>query len=337
MCTTPIHHENATSTLQDGEGPSRVVELSGFYMDRYMVTTERFSEFVGNTSYVTDSEKYGWSFVFHLMLSKRQLERITQAVAGAEWWLPVEGAYWRHPEGPQGTDALLDGRANHPVTHVSWNDADAYCRWRGGRLPTEAEWERAAQGDAGSEGSGSMPEQAESSQAGGGSVVAGASLYPWGDDLLDPEGGHRANIWQGGFPHVNTEEDGWRFTSPVDAFPPQNSLGLRDAVGNAWEWVSDWWTVSRSGLPKVNPKGPATGTEKTKKGGSFLCHKDFCYRYRAAARTKTDTDSGASNQGFRCAADLVEEAPLEQPGPHGPSGGKGRGAGDSEQGGSGDL
>ncbi|CAN0324192.1 unnamed protein product [Pylaiella littoralis] len=267
--------------VPDGEGPGRITHLPSFYIDRFMVTNEKFGEFVGNTSYKTDSEKYGWSFVFLPMLSKRQQREIQQAAAGMEWWLPVEGAHWRRPEGPK-TDVSRDGRADHPVTHVSWNDAKAYCHWKGGRLPSEAEWERAAQGDAGDDG-----------------VVP---RYPWGDELT-PQGQHRANVWQGTFPTLNSAEDGFSYTSPVDAFPPQNSLGLRDAVGNAWEWVEDWWTPDRSKYKQNNPRGPKKGVEKTKKGGSFLCHHTYCYRYRPAARTKSDVDSGTSNQGFRCAAD----------------------------------
>ncbi|CAB1118291.1 unnamed protein product [Ectocarpus sp. CCAP 1310/34] len=295
--------------IPDGEGPGRLTSLPSFYIDRFMVTNERFGEFVGNTSYKTDSEKYGWSFVFLPMLSMRQQREIQQAVAGMEWWLPVEGAYWRRPEGPT-TDVFRDGRGNHPATHVSWNDAKAYCRWRGGRLPSEAEWERAAQGDpveAAGEGEGEGEERGRA-----------VPRYPWGDDLT-PEGQHRANIWQGTFPTLNLAEDGFPYTSPVDAFPPQNSLGLRDAVGNAWEWVEDWWTPDRSKYKQNNPRGPKRGTEKTKKGGSFLCHHTYCYRYRPAARTKSDVDSGTSNQGFRCAADVPKTAPR--------SGGGGAGGG----------
>ncbi|CAM9638740.1 unnamed protein product [Choristocarpus tenellus] len=177
--------------LADGEGPSRVVELSDYYIDRYMVTTRDFSEFVSNTSYVTDSEKYGWSFVFHLMLSPSQQRRIHQAVAGAEWWLPVQGASWRYPEGRDGSDALLDGRDNHPATHVSWNDAEAFCKWRGGRLPTEAEWEKAAQGTVVGDENGR-----DDSLSGGEEYLREPSLYPWGDNLKSPGGEHRANTWQ---------------------------------------------------------------------------------------------------------------------------------------------
>lgn len=182
---------------------------------------------------------------------------ISQAVAGAEWWLPVEGATWREPEGP-GTDVFRTGRADHPVVQVSWADAAAYCRWRGGRLPTEAEWEHAC----------------AAQEAPGGPQP----LFPWGDELT-PAGEHRANIWQGVFPHQNTAEDGWRFTAPVDAFAPQNRFGLKNMIGNVWEWVADWWDDQPpSPEPVVDPKGPSSGSEKLKKGGSFLCHKSFCYR-----------------------------------------------------------
>uniref|UniRef100_A0A8C2PDG5 Sulfatase-modifying factor enzyme-like domain-containing protein n=1 Tax=Capra hircus TaxID=9925 RepID=A0A8C2PDG5_CAPHI len=220
------------------------------------------------------AEKFGDSFVFEGMLSEQVKSDIQQAVAAAPWWLPVKGANWRHPEGP---DSTVLHRPDHPVLHVSWNDAVAYCTWAGKRLPTEAEWEYSCRGGLQNR------------------------LFPWGNKL-QPKGQHYANIWQGEFPVTNTGEDGFRGTAPVDAFPP-NGYGLYNIVGNAWEWTSDWWTVHHSVEEMINPKGPPSGKDRVKKGGSYMCHKSYCYRYRCAARSQNTPDSSASNLGFRCAAD----------------------------------
>ncbi|CAM9149943.1 unnamed protein product [Chrysoparadoxa australica] len=266
----------------DGESPPCKARLNDFYLDKFPATAEQFAAFTKATGYTTESEQFGWSFVFHSALTEEQTEEVEQVVQETPWWLVVPGSYWRFPEGPSGSDVLEDGRSNHPATHISWNDAAAYCRWRGGRLPTEAEWEYAA------------------------STGVANRKFPWGKELL-PDGVHRANLWQGGFPGANTMEDGWELTSPVDAFLPQNSLGFHDLSGNVWEWTADWWTDNRSGYPLDNPTGPANGSEKTRKGGSFLCHSSYCYRYRVSSRTKTTPDSASSNQGVRCCRDATAD------------------------------
>nr|XP_015202870.1 PREDICTED: sulfatase-modifying factor 1 [Lepisosteus oculatus] len=261
---------------QDGEGPARTVHIQQFYMDVYEVSNLEFENFVNATGYVTDAEKFGDSFVYEGLLSEQVKTQISQAVAAAPWWLPVKGATWRHPEGP---DSNISDRLNHPVLHVSWNDAMAYCSWAKKRLPTEAEWEFACRGGLENR------------------------LYPWGNKLL-PKGQHYANLWQGEFPVHNTGEDGYVKTSPVTSFPA-NGYGLYNIVGNAWEWTADWWSVHHTTDEVHNPKGPTTGKDKVKKGGSYMCHKSYCYRYRCAARSQNTPDSSASNLGFRCASEKL--------------------------------
>lgn len=255
----------------DGEGPQRQVHVDSFYMDIQEVTNQQFQGFVNATGYITEAEKFGDSFVFEGLLSESVKNQITQAVAAAPWWLPVKGANWRHPEGP---DSNIRDRLDHPVLHVSWADAVAYCSWLQKRLPTEAEWEYACRGG--------LKDR----------------LYPWGNKL-NPKGKHYANLWQGEFPNHNSGEDGYIKTSPVMSFP-DNGFGLYDMVGNAWEWTSDWWTVHHTTEKQHNPTGPPSGTDKVKKGGSYMCHKSYCYRYRCAARSQNTPDSSASNLGFRC-------------------------------------
>ncbi|XP_064523198.1 formylglycine-generating enzyme isoform X1 [Pseudopipra pipra] len=263
---------------QDGEGPARRVHLKSFYMDQYEVSNEQFQRFVNSTGHVTEAEKFGDSFVFEGMLSEAVKADIHQAVAAAPWWLPVKGANWKHPEGP---DSSISSRMDHPVLHVSWNDAVAFCTWAGKRLPTEAEWEYSCRGGLENR------------------------LFPWGNKL-QPKGQHYTNIWQGEFPTNNTAEDGYKGTAPVTAFPP-NGFGLYNMVGNAWEWTSDWWAVQHSSQELHNPQGPSSGTDRVKKGGSYMCHKSYCYRYRCAARSQNTPDSSASNLGFRCASDTPPE------------------------------
>lgn len=190
-------------------------------------------------------------------------------------WTKGDGADWRHPHGPGSSHADME---DFPVVHVSWADAVAYCNWRGTRLPTEAEFEFAARGGL---------EEA---------------VYSWGNELT-PGGVHRANLWQGQFPHQDRGLDGYGSHGPVEQFPP-NGYGVYDMTGNVWEWVSDWFAPDYfAKSPTKNPQGPRTGAQKVQRGGSWLCSENYCQGYRVAARMMTDPDSGLNNLGFRCAAD----------------------------------
>jgi formylglycine-generating enzyme len=266
--------EDADGFAQDGEGPVREVELAPFSIDPATVTNRQFARFVEATGYRTEAEAFGWSFVFYKLLSEEVLETRPQLVVEAPWWCAIPGACWNHPEGAA-TD--LGERLDHPVVHVSWNDAVAYCGWAGKRLPTEAEWEYAARGG------------------------LERKRYPWGDDL-QPGGEHRCNIWQGRFPDVNTLEDGYLGTAPARSFVP-NGYGLYNMAGNVWEWCQDWFSPDfHRGGARSNPTGPAHGTARVMRGGSFLCHSSYCNRYRVAARFHNTPDSSTSNTGFRCVA-----------------------------------
>jgi len=260
----------------DGEGPMREVKVDSFFMGETTVTNAQFLDFVRATGYKTEAEQFGWSFVSHLFLPKKVLRKDPPSPTQAPWWKGIEGAYWRNPEGP---GSGIADRMDHPVVHVSWNDAQAYCRWAGTRLPTEAEWEYAARGG------------------------LNQKVYPWGNELL-PDGEHRCNIWQGSFPDSNSQDDGYAGTAPVRTYQP-NGYELYEVSGNVWEWCQDWFSSSYPLLGiKDNPTGPGGGEAKVIRGGSYLCHKSYCNRYRVAARTANTPDSSTGNMGFRCARDI---------------------------------
>jgi sulfatase modifying factor 1 len=265
--------EDADCIPADGEGPVREVRLDPFYLDRHTITNQQFTEFVSATGYTTEAERFGWSFVFQGHLKERLAAMVHPPKL--RWWFKIDGADWRHPEGP---DSSLAGRENYPVVQVSWNDAAEYAKWARKRLPTEAEWEYAARGGL---------EQ---------------KRFPWGDELT-PEGRHLCNIWQGDFPEVDLAEDGYSGPAPVDAFPP-NGYGLQVITGNTWEWCADWFSPDYHLMAtRENPIGPAGGSTRAMRGGSYLCHASYCNRYRVAARTQNTPDSATTNIGFRCAMD----------------------------------
>jgi sulfatase modifying factor 1 len=268
--------------------------VDGFWMDQTAVTNEQFQQFVDATGYVTVAERtpqakdfpgappenlVAGSVVFAPPKGPVSLDNHLQ------WWSYVKGANWRHPEGP-GSD--LQGRAIHPVLQVAWEDAVAYAKWAGKRLPTEAEFEFAARGG------------------------LDRKKYAWGDELK-PDGKWMANIWQGRFPYENTEEDGFRATAPVASFPA-NGYGLYDMAGNVWQWCSDWYrhdyyqAVAAGAGPARNPQGPSDSfdpaeprvAKRVMRGGSYLCTDQYCTAYEVGARGKGAVDTGTNHLGFRC-------------------------------------
>lgn len=305
------------SYTNDGEVPQFEADIDAFCVERHEVTNEQFARFVAETSHRTDAERYGWSFVFYAQLTDETMATIPSYPTGAEWWSVVPNATWLRVEGALQPNVFESGRARHPVVHVSWRDARAYCRWAGRRLPTELEWEAAARCG----------------------VSADRAFY-WGDSDTDPsllarfvgadmkplpadkipyqhpeprviDGTHYANTFQGAFPLVNRADDGYNGTAPVGSYAP-NACGLVDTIGNAWEWVGDYWTRRRS-VDRRNWSGPRRASDadgepednnprRTQRGGSHLCHASYCYRYRLSARTSAEEDSSSSNLGFRCAA-----------------------------------
>ena len=252
------------------ERPVHEVRLSPFRLAATTVTNDEFAAFAAATGHVTDAERYGSSAVFQLLVAPDA--DVAGPVPETPWWLNVRGATWRAPEGGTSTVA---GRGDHPVVHVSWNDAAAYAAWAGARLPTEAEWEHAARG--GLEG----------------------RRFPWGDEL------RACNIFRGDFPDRPSGRVG---TVAANAGEP-NGFGLLQAVGNVWEWCADWFSATYYlESPLDDPPGPPAGSERVLRGGSYLCHDSYCRRYRVSARTGNTPDSSAGNVGLRCAIDCTATA-----------------------------
>jgi formylglycine-generating enzyme len=259
----------------DGEGPSRLVRLRPFTIDPFAVTNEYFGLFVEATGYRTEAERIGWSAVFFDFVL--ETARGVPSAAGASWWRKTLGADWRHPEGPASSIA---GRFDHPVVHVSYNDAQAFADWAGGRLPTEAEWEYAAQGG------------------------IQEAKFPWGNREPDETEFLPCNIWQGTFPAQNTLADGYAGTAPVTAFAP-NCFGLYNMIGNTWEWCKDSFRIASLARAAKERNAIARETgQRVAKGGSYLCHRSYCYRYRIAARIGAPPDTATGHLGFRIVWDL---------------------------------
>jgi sulfatase modifying factor 1 len=260
---------DGTSTKGSVQGslPQQTVTVGDFELDDTTVTNEEFSKFVEETKYQTDSEKFKWSFVLELHCTEAAIEAAQGSVKGAEHWVAIPEASWRSPRGPN--SFYLD---NHPVVHVSFNDAKAFCEWRNGRLPTETEWEYAARGG--------LVEK----------------VYPWGDSPISVQGDGRlkkwkANVWQGKFPKTDESEDGYSGTCPVDKYEP-NPFGLYNMVGNVWEWTETKGPVGEGGV--VN---------RILRGASFVDSVDgtFNHKVNVNSRMHNTEDSASSNTGIRCA------------------------------------
>ena len=290
------------------EGPAYEVRVDGFWMDETEVTNAQWREFVDDTGYKTVAERpVDWEEI------KKQLppgtpkphdsilepgSLVFQPNPAAnlyditQWWAWVNGADWQHPYGP---GSSIEGKDNHPVVHIAFEDAKAYCAWAGKELPTEAQWEVAARGGEGNK------------------------AFAWGEELT-PEGKYLANFYQGRFPDGNSSLDGHEKTAPVKSFAP-NGYGLYDMIGNVWEWTSDWYRPdthkkNRDSGPRgcFNPTGPQKSYDpqeplvpkRVTKGGSYLCSEEYCSNYRPSARMATAYDSGQEHLGFRCVVNVYE-------------------------------
>ncbi len=241
------------------EQPVQVKQVNSFFMDKSPVTVGEYRKFVRATGHRTESEKFGDSGVF----DQQQMT-----------WILKPGAYWEYPLGPDHPKAADD----HPVTHVSFNDALAYAQWANKRIPTEAEWEHAAR-----------------------NAKNDRHIYPWGSELV-VNGAYKANTWQGYFPQVHNVEDGYEFTNPVGAFG-ESPLGLTDMMGNVWEWTQDWY-FGKHGIDGSNYR-PGPESEKTIRGGSFMCDPSYCHGYRVSGRSGTTAETGLFHVGFRLVKDIA--------------------------------
>ena len=272
------------------EFPKHKVTLNSFWMDETEVTNDQFKEFVNATGYITTAEKaIDWNEIKKIvppgtpkphdsLLAPASLifyeTEVTNLNNYTQWWRLEKNTNWRSPFGK---DSNINNKGNHPVVHISWDDAIAYCKWAGKRLPTEAEFEYASRGGLKN------------------------NIYSWGNEPIN-QGKLKANTWEGKFPSNNKMKDKFYYTAPVKSFEP-NGFGFYDLGGNVWEWCSDWFSPSFHQLERIstriNPKGPDNGSTKVMKGGSYLCHESYCNRYRVAARSQNTPDSSTGNLGFR--------------------------------------
>ena len=290
------------------EKPKHTVKVDGFYMDETEVTNAQFSKFIEATNYITTAERpVDWDLIKQQLppgtpkpqdslllpgslLFKKTKESVPNLYDFSQWWRWTNGANWKQPEGK---GSSIDEKDNHPVVHVSYEDAMAYCNWVGRRLPTEAEWEFAARGG------------------------KRDKIYFWGD-LTDKLSSY-VNSWEGEFPVDNTQADGFEKSAPVKTYPP-NGYGLYEISGNVWEWTSDWYSSQYYQYCKENsitnnPKGPNEAfnpnnpyiDERVIRGGSFLCNASYCASYRVSSRMATDPSTSLEHLGFRTVMDLKKE------------------------------
>lgn len=290
------------------EFPKHAVQVDSFWMDATEVTNAQFQKFVAATGYITTAEKKpDWdelkkqvepgtprppdSVLIAASLVFQQTQGPVSLYDASQWWKWAPGASWKHP---QGIGSTIIGKENYPVVHISWFDANAYCKWAGKRLPTEAEWEFAARGGLSN------------------------SIYPWGNEGIS-DGKPKANSWEGSFPYNNEKRDGFIISAPVKNFIP-NGYGLYDMAGNVWEWCSDWYDAvyyTTYGKRRIiNPQGPSKANDPAEpftakrvlRGGSFLCNDSYCSGYRVARRMKSSPDTGLEHTGFRCVRDISKSS-----------------------------